>query len=140
MSLFPVVSSCLSLFSSLWLRGICARLTLPCLFLSRLDLCSFPSSLTTRSVGFMLVSHTGDTQRGRISRASLCSLSNSPTPLHRLDLFSFPTPAFSRGNSYAGQTCARFKHVWLSTLPPPAPEPLMRPIPKPLMRPIPTPH
>ena len=110
MPLFPVVSSCLSLFSSLWLRGICARLTLPCLFLSRLDLCSFPSSLTTRSVGFMLVSHTDGLQRGRMDRATLCS---------------FHTPAASKGDGWAG---ARFTHVWSSTL---SPEPLMRAIPAP---------
>ena len=97
MPLFPVVSSCLSLFSSLWLRRICARLTLPCLFLSRLDLCSFPSSLTTRSVGFMLVSHTDGLQRGRMDRAALCS---------------FLTPMVSKRDGWIEQPCARSTHRW----------------------------
>ena len=35
------------------------------------DLCSFPSSLTTRLVGFMLVSHTDDLQKGTGMLAAL---------------------------------------------------------------------
>ena len=72
-------------------------MTLPCLFLSRLDLCSFPSSLTTRSVGFMLVSHTDGLQRGRMDRAALCSL-NAPT--------------VSKGDGWIEQPCARSTHRW----------------------------
>ena len=94
MPVFPVVSSC---STALWLRRICARLTLPCLFLSRLDLCSFPSSLTTRSVGFMLVSHTDGLQRGRMDRAALCS---------------FLKPTVSKGDGWIEQPCARSTHRW----------------------------
>ena len=44
------------------------------------DLCSFPSSLTTRLVGFELVSQTDGLQRGRMDRAALCSFHTPVAP------------------------------------------------------------